>query len=278
MTTSITSISQKTDRLSQIANSDESTIKELGEKLENSKNIMAKSKESVEESIGISQKTSKESKDTKQKIQQISDATDNTVETIKQLEKNSSEISKIIDSINQISEQTNLLALNATIEAARTGEAGKGFSVVAEEIRKLAEESQNYTKKITQIVNTIQEQTSQAIQFVMQTHEEVKSGSKVIEDSVNSIDKVTNQVNNVKSNFSTLESSITEQSNTNEKVNKRANELKKLAEEISKEINENSSSSEESSASMDSISKNATQMTQIAQDLNNATNKFKFKK
>lgn len=88
-------------------------------------------------------------------------------ETVDQLGIRSAEISRIVDVINDISEQTNLLALNAAIEAARAGEHGRGFAVVADEVRKLAEETGTATVEIAELVNAIQEDTSLAVKDLM---------------------------------------------------------------------------------------------------------------
>lgn len=92
----------------------------------------------------------------------------------------SGEIGKIVDTITKIAGQTNLLALNAAIEAASAGEAGRGFSVVAEEIRVLAEQSASAAKDITGLIAAIQEDTSKAVQAMEQGNAEVQSGKEVI--------------------------------------------------------------------------------------------------
>ena len=113
-------------------------------------------------------------------INQMKIIEEKTIETssiISDLEEKSIKIGQILDTIESISEQTNLLALNAAIESARAGEAGKGFSVVADEIRKLAEQSQESTKEIAIIVRDVQNNTNNAVLVMNENSKEVDTGA-----------------------------------------------------------------------------------------------------
>ena len=115
--------------------------------------------------------------DTSEAMLRIDTAVQQTSEKMRLLGLRSSEISEIIDLINDIAAQTNLLALNAAIEAAHAGEAGLGFSVVAEEIRKLAERSARATRDVGNLIKTIQKETSEALEAMDIGMKEVKGGS-----------------------------------------------------------------------------------------------------
>jgi methyl-accepting chemotaxis protein len=110
-------------------------------------------------------------------MERIDTAVQQTSEKMRQLGARSNEISEIIDLINDIASQTNLLALNAAIEAAHAGEAGLGFSVVAEEIRKLAERSARATRDVGNLIKAIQGETGQALSAMELGMKEVKEGS-----------------------------------------------------------------------------------------------------
>ncbi len=115
--------------------------------------------------------------DTSEAMSRIDSAVQQTAEKMRLLGLRSSEISEIIDLIDEIAAQTNLLALNAAIEAAHAGEAGLGFSVVADEIRKLAERSARATKDVGTLIKSIQNETSEALTAMEVGMKEVRGGS-----------------------------------------------------------------------------------------------------
>ncbi len=120
--------------------------------------------------------------------------TEKIIGTIEKLSGQSKSIYKIIETINEIAEQTNLLSLNASIEAARAGEAGKGFSVVAQEIRKLADESVHSAEEIAGIVSEIERSSQEAAEVARQAESVVEDQQKAVELTTESFDRIGKQV------------------------------------------------------------------------------------
>ena len=127
---------------------------------------------------------------TVKKIRRIAEVVDQSVDTISDLGKTSTRIGEINVVINEIADQTNLLALNAAIEAARAGEQGKGFAVVADEVRKLAERTSNATEEIGVIIKSIQSETHNAIEAINRGSQEVQEGIVLGEDASKALGKI----------------------------------------------------------------------------------------
>lgn len=137
------------------------------------------SAEAARRALDLAEHGDKSVRDTSEAMARIDSAVLQTSDKMRLLGARSSEISEIIDLINDIAAQTNLLALNAAIEAAHAGEAGLGFSVVAEEIRKLAERSARATKDVASLIKSIQNETSEALSAMEAGMKEVKGGSSL---------------------------------------------------------------------------------------------------
>ena len=176
MTTFIASVATNAESLGQAAQKTSKTVSDMASAVTEVAKI-------AEEADRISARASEDARSggeavsrTIQGMKTISENMENTARVITGLGKRSQEIGKILEVIEEIADQTNLLALNAAIEAARAGEAGRGFAVVADEVRKLAERSVEATKEIGEVIRLVQEDTGAAVEAAKAGAAETKEG------------------------------------------------------------------------------------------------------
>ncbi len=143
-----------------------------------------------------------------------------TTDTIDNLGKSSAQIGEVVQVIEEIADQTNLLALNAAIEAARAGEAGRGFAVVADEVRKLAERTQKATKEIGKTIRQIQTDTETAVEAAQTGSEQVRSGIQLAENAGKALETIVASIRNVGDMIYQVAAAAEEQSVTAEHISK----------------------------------------------------------
>ena len=127
-------------------------------------------------------------------MNQIAARVDESAQTIQSLSASAEKIGDVISVIDDIADQTNLLALNAAIEAARAGEQGRGFAVVADEVRKLAESTAQSTQEITVMIKTIQDETKEAVVSMEQGVAEVEAGTKFASQAGDALETIAGQI------------------------------------------------------------------------------------
>jgi methyl-accepting chemotaxis protein len=160
----------------------------------------------------------------------ISNSVSGSGRQVQELGKRSNEIGHIVSVIDEIADQTNLLALNAAIEAARAGEQGRGFAVVADEVRKLAERTTTATKEIARMIETIQSETRSAVQAMEEGTRQVKDGVNATNQAGDALQQIIRKSEEVGDMIAIIATAATEQSSTTEEVKNSMEEISRLVE------------------------------------------------
>jgi twitching motility protein PilJ len=171
-----------------------SAVEQLTVSMKQVSNNAEASAEAARRALDAAEQGNRSVHDTLEGMQRIRSSVQATAKRIKALGDRSLEISEIVNVINDITEQTNLLALNAAIEAARAGEAGRGFAVVADEVRKLAEHSRNATKDIAALIKAIQAETNDAVVVMEEGTKEVEIGAKLADQAGKALEAISTVV------------------------------------------------------------------------------------
>ena len=206
----------------------------------------------------------------------IENSVGQSADVVTRLSENSKEIGQIIDVISGIADQTNLLALNAAIEAARAGEQGRGFSVVAEEVRKLAEQSQRSTEEIKHLVATIQQDTQNAIQVMHNGTEEVKTGSVAITNVGSEFNRIITMVEAISAKMQEISASVQQVSAGGQNIIQSVADVNTVSHETAEKTQTISAATQEQSASTQEIASSSHALAQLAEEMHNMINKFKI--
>lgn len=182
---------------------------------------------------------------TVQRINALSDRLQQATNVVAELEKDSKTIGSVLDVIRGIAEQTNLLALNAAIEAARAGEQGRGFAVVADEVRNLAMRTQESTRQIETIVHGLQGRTSDIVQVIQGCRQEGSDSAQQANVAMQLLTEITQDVTNIMDMTTQIAAAIEEQSHVAAEVNKNVVKIRDLSDETYGHARHNAAISEE---------------------------------
>lgn len=164
------------------------------------------------------------------KISELSEDISSSANAVNQVEESVESIGSVVGTIQGISEQTNLLALNAAIEAARAGEAGRGFAVVADEVRNLAQRTQQATVEIQEMISQLQNSAKSAVSLMEKSVEEAAEGVDLVTNAGNELDGIVTQVNQINDMNFQIATAASQQSSVAEEMNQNLTNVRELVE------------------------------------------------
>jgi methyl-accepting chemotaxis protein len=208
------------------------------------------------------------------KISETQQAIETLAESVELLGRRSEQIGGIVDVITGIADQTNLLSLNAAIEAARAGESGRGFSVVAEEVRKLAEGSGRAAEKIGELIKDVQSETAKAVRYMEIGTREVEMGAEVVNRSGAALRALSDAVERTNELSQRISTSMTTQAERAGSVDQAMHEIAEVVEENAASAEETAAAAEEQTACMEEIAASSSELAEMARNLENSVHRF----
>ena len=272
---SITEVAEAAEKQMSIVTKSSETIDDFQRGLEE---VITNQRHAREQTQATAQKATEGNsfvQSTVEQMNSIAQTVQQTGEIVGKLGERSKEIGNIVEIISNISGQTNLLALNAAIEAARAGEHGRGFAVVAEEVRKLAEESQNASQKISELIQSIQEETNQAVASMEEGRREAEKGKENVTATGESFSEILSMIGDVKKASLAVSERVLQLREDMSTIVDGMSEVDTSAKGIGSESQNVSAATEEQAAGMEEIASSSRSLANMANDLQTETDKFK---
>ncbi|KRG12121.1 hypothetical protein ACA30_20435 [Virgibacillus soli] len=261
------------------ANSTNDLSNTIGQFMERIHEVNSNSKKiytSSEEMVQLAKTGGQLMQSSNNQMSKIDKIVQDAVQKVEGLEKQSNEINGLIAVIEEIADQTNLLALNAAIEAARAGEHGKGFSVVASEVKKLAEQVSLSITDITKIVTNIHSESQLVTQSLQNSYKEVEQGTNQIQTTAETFDQIQISLGKMVKYIQTITNNLSSMTEETEEIHTSIQDIAAVSEESSAGIEQTSATSQQVSSSMEEISVSSADLSNLAEELNDLVKKFKI--
>jgi methyl-accepting chemotaxis protein len=230
----------------------------------------------ADEARGVARDGAGTAQDAFEAMQAVQDSSTEVTSAIRDLAARSGEIVSIVETISGIAAQTNLLALNAAIEAARAGEQGRGFAVVADEVRQLAEGSQQAAQSIGRLIEQIQAETARVVEVVEAGAERTAAGTDTVRQTREAFSRIEAAVGDVTSRIEEIAGAAVQISEGTARIQSDVIEVAAVAEQSSAAAEQVSASTQETSASTQEIAASATQLAETAQRLDELVGSFRL--
>ncbi len=229
----------------------------------------------VQDTTTFSREGMELAKKTEQGMIGITKSSNDVNQIIGEIKDQMDKISEIVNLITDLANQTNLLALNAAIEAARAGDAGRGFAVVATEVKSLAVESRASAERISEMIDSLQKKTENAVDAVTASNTGVREGSEALQETLSSFSKIVTAIDKISQNVSEVAAAAEEQAASVEEVTASVNEVGGLMQSTTREATDAAAASEESSAAIDQITKVVANVNTIVDRVTKEVSRFR---
>ena len=252
-------------------------VKVVGDQLTSVEQVVSSSESAADASTKaseVAQKGGDSAQIALQKMREIQAVVDGATEIVRKLGERTKEIHQIVNVITNIAQQTNLLALNAAIEAARAGEHGRGFAVVADEVRKLAEGSGRAAAQISVLVDQIDTETRKAVDQMESGAKDVSTGATVIDSALASLEDIAATIEETAAMVQEITAATEEQKASAEKIVRAVDEVAKIAEDTSAASEETAISTESLTASMQEMTSSAQELARLSGLMQNSVERF----
>ena len=272
--TTVDQISRGSQTQAQRIEKSKQTVEELTKSMNE---LSSSAKESAEISVQVgtlSERGAEAAGEANERMNKIIEVTNDSAKKVHKLAEKTNEITAALQVIREIADQTNLLALNAAIEAARAGEAGRGFAVVADEVRHLAESSAQSSDEIDTKLKQIHEYAQEVVEEIETSSNEVNQGKMVIDSSLKTLHEIATNIKNVSENVKQLAEFAHVQANKVASISADAVDIAAVSEENAASTEEASAAVEEQTAQTHEIATASTQLAELASQLQATLAKF----
>ncbi|MCR6111810.1 methyl-accepting chemotaxis protein [Bacillus sp. A301a_S52] len=274
ITSSVQEVTGGAEKQAEFAHENKDVVKEMSVNIASYTEHIQKVNQTSETSVVSAKEGEQMIQDSIDQMKNIREMTDNMSMSVTRLAQKSNEIGTILGMITGIAEQTNLLALNAAIEAARAGEQGKGFAVVADEVRKLAEQTTSASGDVQGLIETIQNEIESSAMAMTEGYMSVEDGEKMVNNAGTAFNEISGAISAMREQLSTIASGMQTMERDTGKMLTTADQSSDLSKSSVDAMQSVAAATEEQHATLEEINASSEQLANMSESLRKAVQQF----